>query len=231
MAKRGTTGVSSREPDCAIWTSSFNRGIVPTIIWEVGHSQKRTSLLRRAKMWCRRYNGNIRVVILLKYLRKNPLTDNSSILEVYRPLRRQDGKWTAVKDGPTYALFPPPPNADTPLDSIPLTYEDYFGSGNWGYESSGERIDPGKRSDLPLSLVRRRIEEVVAVTVERFAYRYHSGGSSVGDNMQVAVEDGGEDGEGDETEQVEEGRGSPEVQDYEEFGDDWDAAMSDVSDA
>lgn len=82
-------------------------------------------------MWCRCYNGQIRVVILLKYLRRNPFTDNSSILEVYRPTRRiADEKWTATKDGPTYTLFPPPPNANGPADVVPLTYWGYFGPGS-----------------------------------------------------------------------------------------------------
>lgn len=83
-------------------------------------------------MWCRRYDGQVPAVILLKYLRRNPVTDTSKILEVYRPTRRIDGKWAAAKDGPTYSLFPPPLNADGALDAVPLTYQDYFGPGNTG---------------------------------------------------------------------------------------------------
>lgn len=227
MAKHGATGISGREPDCALWTRNYHRGIVPTIVWEVGHSQKRSSLFRRAKMWCRRYDGHVRVVILLKYLRRNPLVDNSSILEVYRPGRRiADGKWTAAKDGPTYVLFPVPLDADGPLDAVPLTYQDYFGPGNVG---GADHCDPDRRFDLPLGLVRRWVLEMVAVTVERFAYRYVSGGSSVAGEIHAPVIPVA--GSGDQPPVVEdERRATPEMEEYEEFGDDWDAAMSDVSD-
>lgn len=176
-------------------------------------------------MWCRRYNGLVCVVILLKYPRRNPITDTSSILEVYRPTRRIDGKWTASKDGPTYNLFPPPLSANGPLDVVPLTYQDYFGPGNTG----GVDIDPDRRFDLPLSLVRRVIEEMVAVTAERFAYRYVSGGSSIGEAHDPGVAVAAP--EPDVVVQVQyEGRATPEQVEYEEFGDEWDAAMSDVSD-
>lgn len=225
MAKNSASGISGREPDCAVWTRHYHRGIVPTIVWEVGHSQKRSSLFRRAKMWCRRYDGQVRVVILLKYLRRNPLADNSSILEVYRPARRVgDGRWTAAKDGPTYALFPAPLNAGTPLDAVPLTYQDYFGPGNTGGDVN---VDPDRRFDLPLSLVRRWVEDMVAVTAERFGYRYVSGGSSIGSVIHEPVVS--PDGEVEAVVQ-EEGRQTPELVEYAEFGDEWDAAMSDVSD-
>lgn len=228
MAKNSATGISGREPDCALWTRQYHRGVVPTIVWEVGHSQKRSSLFRRAKMWCRRYDGQVCVVILLKYLRRNPLTDNSSILEVYRPTRRiADDKWTATKDGPTYILFPPPPNANGPLDAVPLTYQDYFGPGNIG---AAPDIDVNRRFDLPLNLVRRWVEEMVAVTAERFAYRYVSGGSSVAGQIHDPAVDVAPEPHVEHEEVQDEGRATPEQMDYEEFGDEWDAAMSDVSD-
>ncbi|KAL0630862.1 hypothetical protein Q9L58_010285 [Maublancomyces gigas] len=90
------------------------------VIWEVGVSQKRTSLLRRAKTWCRRYDSQVRVVILVKYLRRDPRTDNASILEVYRPLIRQcNGCWTAVREDPMYQLFPRPDTVfDLPLELV-----------------------------------------------------------------------------------------------------------------
>lgn len=228
MAKNSASGISGREPDCALWTRQYHRGVVPTIVWEVGHSQKRSSLFRRAKMWCRRYDGQVCVVILLKYLRRNPLTDNSSILEVYRPTRRiTDGKWTATKDGPTYILFPPPLNANGPLDAVPLTYQDYFGPGNIG---PAPDIDVNRRFDLPLSLVRRWVEEMVAVTAERFAYRYVSGGSSVAGQILDPAIDVAPEPHVEHGEVQDEGRATPEMMDYEEFGEEWDAAMSDVSD-
>lgn len=179
-------------------------------------------------MWCRRYDGQVRVIIFLKYLRKNPLTGRASILEVYRPACR-NGRWTAVKDGPTYELFPVPANAGGEMDAVPLTLEDYFGAGN----TCGGQIDPGRRFDLPLGLVRKTIEEIVGVTVARLAYRSPSDGSGVAGDMQVSVSEsrGGDglSGLGDGMD-VEGGGESTEVVDYEEFGSEWDATMSDVSD-
>lgn len=224
--------LSQREPDCALWTLSYESGIIPTLVWEVGHSQKRSSLLRRAKMWCRRYDGKVRVVILVKYLRKDPRQDNSSIITVYRPHRREDGKWTAEQQGPVYTLFPRPPRAgyENPDDAVPLAYEDYFGTGNVGGPdpTTGRPIDPRRRFDLPLELVREMVLEVVRVTTEREGFRYVSGGSSVGAN--VPVEEVVDEVADVHLQEVSE-RGSPVVEmEYEEYGDDWDAAMSDVSD-
>ncbi|KAL0634219.1 hypothetical protein Q9L58_006835 [Maublancomyces gigas] len=228
--------LNQREPDSAVWTRHYESGIVPTIVWEVGHSQKRSSLYRRAKMWCRRYDGKVHVVILVKYLRKDPSLDNASILEVYRPAYRSrtiggPPRWTARKDGRTYQLFPRPPEAiegayETLEDTIPLTYRDYFGEGN-----VGAGVDPSTRFDLPLES----------------QYRYASGGSSVGGVLAVedallgdeAHLDGGEraeDGAGvDLREQSPEEHvgpdGDAEMEEYAADDDDWDAAMSDVSDA
>lgn len=242
LFKRTSDGVrSQREPDCAIWTSSYEGGVIPTIVWEVGHSQKRSSLLRRAKMWCRRYDGKVTVVILVKYLRRDPRVDNASVLMAYRPARRADGKWTAVQDGPTYVLFPRPQGAakgvyNSPADAVPLTYEDYFEPGNVGRPDpgTGEPIDPKRRFDLPLECVREMIEEVVAVTIRRNAYRYVSGGSST--HGAVATEDNTGEGDGKqkeeqvEMEDEEEERDSPVEEEFHAFHEDWDAAMSDVSD-
>lgn len=142
-------------------------------------------------------------------------------------MRRVDGKWTAAKDGPTYSLFPAPPNANDPLDAVPLTYQDYFGPGN----TAGAHIDPERRFDLPLGLVRRWVQEMVAVTVERFAYRYVSGGSSVGGEVQdLGAGVGAPDVVVEPAVVMDDGRATPEMVEYEEFGDEWDAAMSDVSD-
>lgn len=167
-------------------------------------------------------------MILAKYLRKDPRVDNASELMVYRPQRREDGKWTAVQDGRNYVLFPRPPGVvegvlDSPDDAVPLSYEDYFGTTHDGVEA-------GAMFDLPLERVRRIISVVIPATVQREGYRFVSGGSSVGadamlvDNAgaegPVAVEDDGS------------GRDSPvQIEEYEQFGQEWDAAMSDVSDA
>lgn len=233
---------SQREPDSAVWTANYHSGIIPTIIWEVGHSQKRSSLFRRAKMWCRRYDGKVHVIILVKYLCKDPRLNNSSILEVYRPalLPRIPGelpRWTARKDGPTYTLFPRPAEDDhrSAEDVVPLTYRDYFGEGN-----VGPGVDPTTRFDLPLELVRKTIELVVSVTERREQYRYISGGSSIGgadliENIMEEVLQAEQNEKRDQGNQFE-SRGTPEgsgveMEEYEADGDNWDMALSDVSES
>lgn len=228
-------GRSDREPDCAVLAIDYHRAI-PTIVWEVGHSQGLPALVKRAKMWCRRYDGNVRVVILVKYLRRNPRVDKTALLWVYRPVRRaSDGRWTALQEGPVYTLFPAPLNAGEPEDAIPLTYEDYFGPGN-----VGEGVDAQMRCDLPLELVRGEIEEGIQTTLAQDGYRHVSGGSSVAGVGGVggAVEDGGEEAmvedAGEEAlveVEREEREESPEGEPYEEYGEDWDVAMGDESDA
>lgn len=212
---------SDREPDCALLALDYHLAI-PTIVWEVGHSQGLPALIRRAKMWCRRYDGRVRVVVLVKYLRPNPRVDRAALLWVYRPLwRPEDERWTAAQDGPTYTLFPVPQNAGAVSDAIPLTYEDYFGPGN-----AGPGVDVQRRCDLPLQLVRREIEAGIQKTIVQDRYRHVSGGSSVAGNV------GGQGGEAeDEGEEREEREDSPEGEPYQEYGDDWDAGMSDISDA
>lgn len=117
-------------------------------------------------------------------------------------------------DGRTFVLFPPP------LDAVPLTHRQYFGPGNTGGRPD---IDPDRRFDMPLSLVRRWVEEMVAVTVERFAYRYVSGGSSVAGQIP-------DPGFVVAPEPILQHEEVQEQIEYEEFGDEWDAARSDVSD-
>lgn len=171
-------------------------------------------------MWCRRYNGLIRVVVLVKYLRRDPRVDNAAILEVYRPgIRESDGRWTAVQDGPTYQQFPRPPTAvrddyANPVDAVPLTREDYWGPGNAGAE-------PAERFDLPLELVREVVETLVPVTVRREQFRFPSDGSSV---LGEGDEEGGEGREAP-VPMVVAGEPLDEAIAFE-----WDAAMSDVSD-
>lgn len=197
-------------------------------------------------MWCRHYDGKVHVVILVKYLRKDPSLDNASILEVYLPAYRsrtigEPPRLTARKDGRTYQLFPRQLEAiegayETPEDAIPLTYRDYFGEGN-----VGAGVDPSTRFDLPLESVREVIEQMVPVTRLREQYRYASGGSSVG---VLAVEDallGGDEAHLGGRERVDLREQSPEehvgpdgdveMEEYAADDDDWDAAMSDVSDA
>lgn len=181
----GSGSTSNREPDCAVWTPAYVNGVVPTIVWEVGHTQKRQSLFRRAKMWCRRYDGMVRVVFLVKYQRRNPHVDKAAILMVYRPSWRGD-KWTALQDGPVYQLFPRPQNIVPGSDAVPLTYQDYFGPGNIGVDGNGEEINPDARFDLPLERVREEMEDILGADIHRGEYRYPSGGSS-----NAAVVDGG----------------------------------------
>lgn len=221
MQKSTPAGQSQREADCTLYTTAYYSGIVPTIVWEVGHSQKRQSLVRRAKMWCRRYDGRVRAVVLVKYLCRNPRVNRASVLLLFRPVRKQDGQWTAQQDGPTYTLFPRPVDAGEETDAVPLVYEDYFGPGNLGVGRTGQ-----ERFDLPLELVRELMAESIAVTCEREGYRFASGGSSVG-GVQPA---------GDGEEEILDGPPAvplvvaPLGQEFGEFGDEWDAAMSDVSD-
>lgn len=221
MQKSTATGQSQREADCTLYTTAYHSGIVPTIVWEVGHSQKRQSLVRRAKMWCRRYDGQVRAVILVKYLCRNPRVNCASILLLFRPVLKPDGKWTALHDGPTYTLFPRPADAGTETDAVPLVYEDYFGPGNRGVGKTGQ-----ERFDLPLELVRELMEESIAVARGREGYRFVSGGSSVAGQHPGA----GAEEEMQDAPVVAPVVVSPVAVEFEEFGDDWDAAMSDVSD-
>lgn len=74
---------------------------------------------------------------------------------------------------------------------------------------------------------------MVAVKVERFAYRYGSGGSSVGGEVHdpaIGVVAPEPDAVVEPEMEPDEGRATPEQVEYGEFGDEWDAAMSDVSD-
>lgn len=150
----------------------------------------------------------------------------ASVLTVFRPVRKDDGRWTAAQQGPVYVLFPRPEAAGGVEDAVRLGYQDYFGT---------RREGPGQEwFDLPLESVREKIEEMVAVTIARGEWRYVSGGSSVGGMVQ---EGGGGQAEMEMEMEIEgkvspEGRESPEVEEvpYEDFGEDWDAAMSDVSD-
>lgn len=221
MQKATATGQSQREADCTLYTTAYHSGIVPTIVWEVGHSQKRQSLVRRAKMWCRRYDGQVRAVILVKYLCRNPRVNCASILLLFRPMRKPDGKWTAMQDGPTYTLFPRPADAGTATDEVPLVYEDYFGPGNLGVGKTGQ-----ERFNLPLELVRELMEESITVACGREGYRFVSGGSSVAGQQPGAVAEV----EMQDPPLVVPAVVSPVAEEFEEFGDDWDAAMSDVSD-
>lgn len=231
MSKQTTDGGrSDREPDCAVLAVDYHRAI-PTIVWEVGHSQGMQALVKRAKMWCRRYDGNIRVVILVKYLRKNPRVDKAALLWVYRPQRQGDGRWTAVQQGPVYTLFPVPEDAGSPEDVIPLTYEDYFGPGNVGFG-----VEPRMRCDLALDLVRQEIEEGIQNTLAQDQYRHVSGGSSIAGAAAALGAEGGvgvvaAELEGEVEMAHDDREGSPEGEAYQEYGEDWDAAMSDVSDA
>ncbi|KAL0630793.1 hypothetical protein Q9L58_010360 [Maublancomyces gigas] len=134
-------------------------------------------------MWCRRYDGHVRAVILVKYLCRNPHISRASILLLFRPVQRPDGKWAAlqVQVGPKYILFPRPADAGTETDGVPLVYEDYFGPENLGVGKTGqERFDP------PLELVRELVEESIAVTCEREGYRFVSDGSSVASQQPIA---------------------------------------------
>lgn len=224
MSKQTDDGRSDREPDCAVLAIDYHRAI-PTIVWEVGHSQGFPALVKRAKMWCRRYDGNVRVVILVKYMRRNPRVDKAAKLWVYRPARRGlDGRWTAEQQGPVYTLFPVPLNAGSPEDAIPLTYADYFGPGNVGVG-----VDPLQRCDLALDLVRQEIDEGIQTTLVQDQYRHVSGGSSVPGVLQDnGVEEIVDEVEGER--EREEREQSPDGEAYQEYGVDWDATMSDVSD-
>lgn len=44
MQKSTPTRKSQREADCTLYTTAYHSGIVPTIVREVGHPQKRQSL-------------------------------------------------------------------------------------------------------------------------------------------------------------------------------------------
>lgn len=181
----------------------------------------------------------VRVVVLVKFLRKNPLVDNAAILTVYRPRWRGD-KWTALQDGRVYQLFPRPAEADidNPDDAIPLVYQDYFGPGNGGTDpKTGLAIDPETPFNLPLEKVRTEIEDAIGVTLDCAQYRYASGGSSVGggpgrvpdEAVERAEPDYGDEGRDaglDEEARID----SPVEEEYEAFGADWDAAQSDLSD-
>lgn len=175
-------------------------------------------------MWCRRYDGLVRAVILVKYLCRNPRANPASVLLLFRPIREADGKWSARQHGPVYTLFPRPADASAEGDVVPLVYEDYFGTGNLGAGKTGR-----ERFDLPLELVRGLMEESIGVARGREGYRYVSGGSSVDGGGGAGVEGAGEQEMGDVLPV-----GAPVVApveaEFEEFGDDWDAAMSDVSD-
>lgn len=233
--KSTPSGVSQREPDCGLWTLDYERGIIPTIVWEIGHTQRAASLLRRAKMWARRYDGRVQAILLLKYTSRDPRLNPSSYLLVFRPTLRADGKWTVVQDGPTYVLFPRPANVvpddlEQGDDAVPLTYQDYFGPGNVA------GTDPLTRFDLPLELVRMHITDAVEAANNRRGYRFVSGGSSVGGlgervaggelpDVAGAVHQPEREVSPDEDER-------PYVDaEFGMFGQDWDEAMSDVSDA
>lgn len=179
-------------------------------------------------MWCHKYIGIIRVAILVKSLRKDPLVDNAAIPTVYRPEWRGD-KWTAVQDGRVYQLFPRPldANMNNPADAIPLTYQDYFSPGNVRTDLQTEpNIDPDTSFNLLLEKVRAEITDALGVTVHCAQYRYASGGSGqVGtpagqDEPDFGLHIGGDGGQGE--------NGSPVGEEYEAYG---GAALSDLSDA
>lgn len=137
-------------------------------------------------MWCRRYDGRVRAVILVKYLCRNPHINHASIPLLFRPVQRPDGKWTALQVGPTYTLFPRPADAGTETDGVPLVYEGYFGPGYFGPGNLGVGKTGQERFDLPLELVRELMEESIAVTCEREGYQLFSGGSSMAGQQPTA---------------------------------------------
>lgn len=89
-------------------------------------------------MWTRHNDGRIQAIILVTYICRNPRLGSASILLLFRPLRREDGKWTAVQDGPTYILYP---------RSAGVTVGDFSASNDAGSivggESAEEHIVPG----------------------------------------------------------------------------------------
>lgn len=248
--KSTPSGVSQREPDCGLWTLDYARGIIPTIVWEIGHTQRQSSLLRRAKMWARRYDGRVQAILLLKYTCRDPRLNPSSYLLLFRPRLRADGKWTAVQDGPTYVLFPRPANVvpddlTQQGDAVPLTYQDYFGPGN---VVAGARTDPLTRFDLPLELVRMHITDAIQAANNRKGYRFVSGGSSVGEPgelgepivvgepadaqaQNVEVVDQQVEVQPDREVSPDEDERPGADSEFGMFGQDWDEAMSDVSDS
>lgn len=166
-----------REPACSLCAPDFESGRVPTIVWEVGHTQSRSMLARRAKLWFRMFDGQTRVVITVKFREQNPREDNSAVLTVFRPRLRKNGTWTTTQEGPAYELFPRPATAvrgvyDSPADSIPLTYQDYFGPGNNGCAANGLPVDPETRFDIPLEIVREGIEFSTSSAARRTYFRY-----------------------------------------------------------
>lgn len=82
------------------WTRSYENGVASTIVWEIGHSQPYSSLLRWAKMWARRYDGKVQVIVLVKYLCRNPRLRNDAVF-VFRPAwSAERNKWIALQDWP-----------------------------------------------------------------------------------------------------------------------------------
>lgn len=119
-------------------------------------------------MWARRYDGKVQVIVLVKYLCRNPRLRNDAVLFVFRPAWFVErNKSILLQDGPLYTLFPRPAGIipgvyDNPLDAIPLTYKDYFGPGN-----VGPGMDKDTRFDLPLERIRDVIFDVIPITVRR----------------------------------------------------------------
>lgn len=243
--------MSQREPDCGLWTLDYARGTIPTIVWEIGHSQHQSALLRRAKMWARRYDGRIQAILLLKYPCRDPRVNPASYLLLFRPRLRADGKWTAVQDGPRYVLFPRPGNVvpndlAQQDDAVPLIYQDYFGPGNVVAGAAG--TDPHSRFDLPLELVRMHITEAIQAANNRRGYQFVSGGSSVGEpaehgerivvgepaNLQgqdAVVDMQAEDVEPDLDDSPDEHERPYAHAEFNMFAHDWDEAMSEFSDS
>lgn len=224
-----------REPACSVCAPDFESGKVPTIVWEVGHTQTRRMLARRAKLWFRMFNGQTRVVITVKFRAQNPREDNSAVLTVFRPQLRMDGMWSITQEGPTYELFPRPATAlrgvyDSPDDSIPLTYQDYFGPGNNGCAANGLPVDPETRFDIPLERVREGIEYSMSSAARRTYFRYNAELLTDTDDQDAESHPEGPSSELNIVGQNAYG-GTIFPSEYSEFAPHWVEALSDFSDS
>lgn len=52
------------------------------------------------------YDGKVQVIVLVKYLCRNPRLRNDGVLFVFRPAwSTERNKWIVLQDGPLYTLF------------------------------------------------------------------------------------------------------------------------------